>query len=183
MSFKKTDALLMAKISDVMYENTNVFGYYFSNGKYVDNSWTRCVAGYVNEVDRIVIAFRGSQNLYEWIDNANSRSLNIHPGFLSTCDIVWDSLYDHIVYLATILYPNKKIILTGHSRGGALAVLMATYAKNIGLSVDKVYTFGAPRVTSKYTSIQNSLEHYRVENKEDPVAVLPWVHKYKHTGN
>lgn len=171
MGFSQTDALLMAKISKIMYRNDNTFDNYFDEGSSIHNAWTRCVVGYVEEIDKIVIAFRGSSTLFGLV----------HSGFKSTCDEIWNAHEGSIRRLVT-QYRGKKIIFTGHSRGGALAVLMAVHAKNADMPVGKIYTFGSPRVMSEFASLQRNIKHYRVENKQDPVSVLPWCYQYKHTG-
>jgi len=183
MSFNQTDALLLAKISKAMYRTDDSFGNYFSDGRFIQNEWTRCVAGFVEEIDKLVIAFRGSSTLNEWISNCDSSpSFGLaHSGFISTCDTIWVAFNDYIGRLVK-QHRGKQIIFTGHSRGGALAVLMAIYAENADLPVDKIYTFGSPRVISEFTSVQRNLKHFRVENKQDPVSVLPWCYQYKHTG-
>ncbi|MCX5958868.1 MAG: lipase family protein [Cyanobacteria bacterium] len=183
MSFNQSDALLMAKMSRTMYRTDNTFNNYFTDGRFIQNEWTRCVVGFVEEIDNLVIAFRGSSTLNEWISNCDSSpSFELaHSGFISTTDAIWVAFKDFIGRLVK-QYRGKQIIFTGHSRGGALAVLMAIYAENADLPVDKIYTFGSPRVISEFTSVQYNLKHFRVENKQDPVSVLPWCFQYKHTG-
>lgn len=44
------------------------------------------------------------------------------------------------------LYRNSKIILTGHSLGGALSVMAAAYLQNLYNNVLCLYTLGQPRV-------------------------------------
>ena len=167
-----------------MYRNDNTFDNYFDEGSPIyNNGWTRCVVGYVEEIDKIVIAFRGSSRLEEWISNCDSSPSFelVHSGFKSTCNTIWNTHKGSIRRLVT-QYRGKKIIFTGHSRGGALAVLMAVHAENADMPVDKIYTFGSPRVMSEFASVQRNIKHYRVENKQDPVSVLPWCYRYKHTG-
>lgn len=64
----------------------------------------------------------------------------VHRGFARALDHVWDS---HIVPVLA-KYPDRHLWITGHSLGGALAVLAASR-----VNPDRkmsVYTFGQPRV-------------------------------------
>jgi predicted lipase len=44
------------------------------------------------------------------------------------------------------LYKTAKLVITGHSLGGAMAVLCALEMKEVHGKVDYVYTYGQPRV-------------------------------------
>merc|ERR1712173_280906 len=99
-----------------------------------------------------------------------------------------------------IQHKDKKILITGHSLGAALAQFCALdvvrFAKHEGYNMNRkshgvyLYTFGSPRWGNKYmANYFNSLvdTHYRVVNKQDVVAVVPpkdvWFFpKYRHTG-
>lgn len=43
-------------------------------------------------------------------------------------------------------YPNAKLVLTGHSLGGAVATLAAIDFAHKNIHVDRTIVFGAPRV-------------------------------------
>ncbi|ORC84096.1 lipase, partial [Trypanosoma theileri] len=113
----------------------------------------------VNE-DRIVISFRGSQNIPNWISdldfkqitypNATCEGCSVHRGFyhsfLSLRNEMWEELQRLVAE-----YPRRPVLITGHSLGGAMAVLAAAdfaaqaYAIGAGPQFE-LYTFGAPRV-------------------------------------
>jgi len=83
-------------------------------------------------------------------------------------------------------HPNKKILVTGHSLGAAMAQYCAMevvrYAKEVKYGEKMkshgvyVYTFGSPRWANKeMANYFNTLidTHYRVVHKKDVVPVLP----------
>ena len=75
-------------------------------------------------------------------------------------------------------YPSSKVVVVGHSLGGALAALAAADLKKRGTPAD-LYTYGAPRVggpaTSNFISNQGMGTINRVTHKFDPVPRLPPV--------
>lgn len=130
----------------------------------------------------VFIVLRGTPlNANEWISNINvsdttKKNVLIHEGFSKTCENLRKSLYDFL--------KNKKIspkdsyfLITGHSRGAALANLLgATIADENIISAKKifVYTFASPNVSQeektgdpKYNFIWNIL------NAEDIVPSVP----------
>ena len=85
-----------------------------------------------------------------------------HKGFISAFKV----LQDHFKDL------GDNVVFTGHSLGGAIAVLL-------GEAFDKpVVSFGCPRVYFKFFK-GPSLNHYRVICDDDPVPMIPKL-LYKH---
>jgi hypothetical protein len=65
--------------------------------------------------------------------------------------------------------------LTGHSLGGALAVLLAMRLSVDGQPPARVITFGQPKVTTEAGVARfRELPLLRVVNHDDPVPNLPW---------
>ena len=152
------------------------------------------IAGYlaVDEVrSEIVLAVRGSSNIKNWIsnfefnfvDSSLTTGAEVHDGFNSA----WGEMSEGVATtLAAALetYPGFKIVATGHSLGGAVAMLGGGYLRNDGYTVD-IYTFGAPRigngVVSDYISAQDGPE-FRITHLDDPVPRLPpIIFGYRHT--
>lgn len=91
---------------------------------------------------------------------------------------------------------NKPIYFTGHSLGGALALLASAVlagqdkvtgrsgADKIAPRMAAVYTFGAPRVGNEGFGRFVKAPHYRVVNRWDLVPLVPptWLLNYRHTG-
>ena len=121
-----------------------------------------------------VIAVRGTSNIENTIVDAGfilikdkKTGIDLHQGFaLSARDI-----YTHI---KDRLKADYRISTTGHSLGGAVAVILAMYLDTDGYNVDKVITFGQPKVTN--ISGSKKFEHlplYRVVMPKDLVPLVP----------
>lgn len=69
---------------------------------------------------------------------------------------------------------RKQVFMTGHSLGGALALLLAREMQALCRRRIHVYTYGCPRVGSPsfVRTIPRRIVHYRMVNEGDPVA---WI--------
>ena len=100
---------------------------------------------------------------------------NVHPGFAQLLDEVWDDLYEAV----RSLDKHRPVWLTGHSRGGALAVLTANRMRQSGLNPSAVYTFGCPRVGDIRFAESVKTPHFRFANVGDLIPKLPPRRKYR----
>ena len=95
--------------------------------------------------------------------------LQVHRGFLNYSDdflsLTRDTFFND---------PTEKIILTGHSLGGAVAILSAARLIDAGLPAEKieVVTFGAPAVGEKNFADEfaDKFKLTRFEMKNDPIT-------------
>lgn len=139
--------------------------------------------GFILESDDcIIVAFRGTQSDPDWIADSlvNQRAYpytpnsgNVHSGFLSIYETCRDTIMDTLATLSS----DKSLLITGHSLGGALAVLHMLDARvNTSFSKYVLYNFGAPKVGDlafrNYYNLQvaNSI---RFVNLFDIVPLLP----------
>ncbi|PPT07826.1 Lipase family protein [Geitlerinema sp. FC II] len=133
-----------------------------------------------------IVVFRGTQELDEWIANLDAsqeyyRIYDISPGRVHKGfnDIYQETLDEQVRAVVGSLDPNLPCYFTGHSLGGALAVLAAI---DIAESFSdrrarlRAYTYGTPRVGdpifAKYYSelVPNT---YRIVNIADVTPTLP----------
>ena len=108
--------------------------------------------GYVAMIDdTAVIMFRGTNppEIQDWLANLNNRQFKsehgqVHAGFWAS----YETLHDQLIEVLRQRQP-KRIWITGHSLGGALAVVCSYRLMNDeGKEIAGVMTFGQPRVGS-----------------------------------
>ncbi|KAJ5366012.1 Lipase class 3 [Penicillium concentricum] len=143
------------------------------------------VAGFL-AVDKtnklLVVSFRGSRTTSTWIANIDF-GLNDDTGICSDCKVhggfwdSWETVADDLtskIQAAQTTYPGYTLIVTGHSFGGAMAMVGGTVLRNAGFA-PKVYSYASPRVGNKalaqYMTDQGSL--WRVTHTADLVPKLP----------
>ena len=132
--------------------------------------------------DSIIIAFRGTtseadtisdliarQTPYPWIDNVG----NTHLGFTE----IYTKARSQIIEVLAKCDPNKRLIITGHSLGGALATLCALdLAYNTKFAPPIVYTYGAPRVGDPTFAAAYNLKipfNHRIVIEGDLIPFIP----------
>jgi triacylglycerol lipase len=143
--------------------------------------------------DSVFITFRGTEplNFEEWLAdiNYNQRKLadqvpgRVHGGFA-------DSLETIMGRLSKAVSSGSRLFITGHSLGGALAVLAAAlFEMQLGVDVSAVYTYGQPRVgdkvfssaydqvlgnaTFRYVNDLDLVPHVPPENLPVPIEDIP----------
>ncbi len=106
--------------------------------------------------DAMVFVFRGTEGLTEagrvdWATNSQFQLtevdlpglgvVNVHRGFWGALDAIYADMVAHADE-----HPDVPIWITGHSLGGAMALLAAARLHVDGYEVGGVHTFGAPLV-------------------------------------
>ncbi len=137
----------------------------------------------------VVVAFRGTRpdQLLDWMTDFDAQQVsfsdrfggpnvgNTHEGFTVGLLRVWELV---LADIAAFQNKGQTLWITGHSLGGALAILAtagATFAKRI--PVNGLYTYGQPRVgdldfVARCDSHMGNL-HFRFVNNEDIVTRVP----------
>ena len=141
-----------------------------------------------------VVAIRGTSTLMEWLADIDAplvpnRSVPssglVHMGFQCVYEQIRDSILN---LLAAHAQHAKTIYITGHSLGGALAVLcgMDLTANSPVKVVPQLHTFAGPRAGSPGLCVANFDKAVpvctRVVNFFDVVPQLPIPPLYKHVG-
>ncbi|WP_127584443.1 lipase family protein [Paenibacillus koleovorans] len=141
--------------------------------------------GFVLEsASEIIVAFRGTSSQSDWMSNAMARQVKYkyakdagwtHHGFTE----IYSSARKNVLAALAKLSDSKRLFITGHSLGGALATLCALdVASNTKFRTPVVYTYGSPRVGNQtFADAFNkrvSVGH-RIANQYDVVPHLPPV--------
>ena len=135
--------------------------------------------------DRIVIALRGTEptqakdmlaDIKTWPSESDTVG-KVHAGFKAEIDKLYPAITKWLKPKG-----NKKLIITGHSLGAAMATILASRLKPT--SPDLVlYTFGCPRTGNKEWGVQfANIEAYRFVNNNDIIPQVPMLGYYRHVG-
>jgi len=125
--------------------------------------------------DELIITFRGTQptqlnDLLADLDTIPKRNGPgfVHAGFRKEARKLYDMVFDYIK-----AHPNRKIYVTGHSLGAAMATYMAQEIKWNGLGEPILYTYGSPRLGDRLFVHAMNIEHHRYVNCLDMVPHVP----------
>jgi triacylglycerol lipase len=144
--------------------------------------------------DMWILAFRGTEPdrpadiltdariaLQPWRDVGR-----IHRGFSRALDEIWNEVVAEVRHG---LDRPRKLWITGHSLGGALAVLAAAefQASDLAVDLQGVYTFGQPRVSdapfAAWFDATLTGRVVRHVNFRDYVTMIPLLAmRYRHVG-
>jgi len=121
------------------------------------------------------VVVRGTANLKNAEEDAEYAKVGapgldimVHKGFLDDAQVVWS-------FARPLLRPGLETRVTGHSLGGALALLIAMRLHTEGFPVSRIVTFGQPKVTNEAGVHRfRDLPLLRIVNHDDPVPLLPW---------
>jgi hypothetical protein len=191
----------------------------------VNDPRTRACANVtVDSGGNIIVAFKGSSDPVDFLQDAKfemiglnwpdiEAAVKVHTGFLEDFNAIKEELVKQVRQLLgqrmgsrDSLPPNTTthesnnpfdpgVFITGHSLGGALAMLCALEFCRELLPVSGVYTFGQPRAgnaafanlfDATFAPGGSKLKDitFRVVNQNDIVPRTPgWLLGYRHCGN
>ncbi|ARV58604.1 hypothetical protein BZZ01_08110 [Nostocales cyanobacterium HT-58-2] len=155
----------------------------------------------LSDAEKVIVAFRGSEELSDWEVNlnrlknqdfCNKYNLCLHTGFCNYLNNIWKPYKDpqgktEAKGIKAILQeemqnsPNAKSLwFTGHSLGGAVAVLAAAtsiFFDELPFEISGIYTYGQPRVGDlRFAKLYNSQlksKTFRFVNNNDVVTKIP----------
>jgi hypothetical protein len=127
----------------------------------------------------LFIVIRGTHKLNDWLVNLRIRKISIrqdkymrvHSGFHKAVSECYDELIEKLHQ-----YNSRNVYITGHSLGGAMAVILLNK-----LDVDNIYvrpyikscyTFGMPRLANSY-AMERFISPFHFYNLNDIVPTLP----------
>ncbi|KAI7872514.1 Alpha/Beta hydrolase protein [Spinellus fusiger] len=148
------------------------------------------INGYVARNDaknEIELVFRGSYSLKNWVIDLSfakkpyppvsgaSVHTGFYDGYMSTQSVVLSTVLSQLTQ-----FPNYKVVVTGHSLGGALATVavLDLFQRDMRLTPQNlsIYTFGGPRVGDSnfaYYFASTGISLKRTINNRDIVPHLP----------
>lgn len=141
--------------------------------------------------DYLCWAFRGTNEIVDWLDNINAFSTKklfgeFHRGFWKSVEDVWEGLWKKHKELQG--KKKRPLFITGHSLGGAMATIAAARLVHKDRPFYGVYTFGQPRTMTRDTALIFNSEcksrFFRFQNDKDIVTRVPArLMGYSHVGS
>ena len=120
-----------------------------------------------------IIAVRGTTNIENAMIDISLKlvldqktGIRLHDGFSFAAKQVYAEL-------KPMLKADYKINLTGHSLGGAVALILAIYLDADQFNVEQVTTFGQPKVTN--IAGANKIQHINVIRVVTPLDLVPLI--------
>lgn len=151
----------------------------------VENFGSLAIQGFDSETQTIFTAFRGSSNIYNWIEDIHvehiypykNESLSVETGFYKSYCYIKKMLFENL-YILSKQYNTSDLLITGHSLGAAMSTLFAydIIIYNAPFNIKHMYNFGSPRVgnTLFINDFNDNINNaYRVVHNNDIVASLP----------
>ncbi|MGV3347001.1 lipase family protein [Enterobacteriaceae bacterium LUAb1] len=144
---------------------------------------------YVYNADQMIVAWRGTASLFDVATDLAFRPVNsalcgtdktqcptllpagkVHTGFWSGYSRVEKKFHKEIEDFLDKLV-GRQLFISGHSLGGALALIHAASLKN---SNPLLYTYGMPRTFTRDAVMQlSAITHFRHVNDHDPIPAVP----------
>lgn len=108
---------------------------------------------------------------YQLVPSGISPNLRLHHGFFAAAKSALKGFR---------VDPSKRLIIAGHSLGGAVATVAGLLLQDQGYLIDSVLTFGQPQVTDQKSIFESEaifevLPLLRVINADDPIPYLFWL--------
>ncbi|MDJ0898451.1 MAG: alpha/beta hydrolase [Xenococcus sp. MO_188.B8] len=150
----------------------------------------------IQHEDYVVAAFRGTDELVDWIDNIKAFPTQgplgkVHSGFYNAFLDVWklEKMWEKIKQLQNRGQGKIKrpLWITGHSLGGAIATIAAAWLAEQKITLYGVYTYGQPRCGDESFQIafdsKLGKKFFRFQNNNDIVTRVPSrLMGYEHVG-
>ena len=195
MEFIKMDlkkAILCAKLSELAYHKPDedtikkfeVLEFEFC--KEIDHNNSQCYI--VHNKKSIYVIYRGTELKFSemkdmlrngmiWPSSGMKQGL-VHSGFANATDQLWDDVVAILDTEVNLYGMHDDVTFTGHSLGGAMAIISAARSKYIA----DIYTCGSPRAGNAEFCKNIKSRSYRINNGNDIIpSILPPI-GYRHGG-
>lgn len=145
--------------------------------------------GVMEDQQSIYVVFRGSTSTRDWINNIdtiltpypNCSKFEVHAGFYHAEQSIQQAMVEEVRALRQ-QNPQYKVVVTGHSLGGALSTLAALTLTSLNTSITLI-NFGSPRVGNRdFAEFASSTikNRFRLTHYRDVVPHLPWTERFVH---
>lgn len=153
---------------------------HFLDDRHLGKEATDTQAFITHNDELILIAVRGTfEIIADGLRDADAQQVpfvegvgQVHRGFYTAAQ----TAYDFAIKYLDRFYAGQKLLICGHSLGGAITLLLAEMLRrraNFTYNI-QLYTYGAPRAgDTVFTQAAAPLVHHRMVNHNDPVPSVP----------
>ena len=173
LPYSSKQALLMAKCSKIVYSSKGRAERLLDKIDFTLKYFSKNEPSFlIAEHDQcIVVAFKGKQKIFDLINILNflhieKKVKRIHNGFKT----MYDKAHYLILFQLSQLSNTKPIYFTGHSLGGALAIIATAQLEEFPIA--GCYTFGAPPIGIKELEHPIQKPIYEIVTDNDPFLNL-----------
>lgn len=146
------------KVSELKYKSIQFHIYQSKQTQILVIRGTDTRYGYAETLSDLLVSFR-------FIPTLISEGLYCHHGYSYVGQRIVEQLRKN-----NLIDKNKKLIITGHSLGGAIAKFISVHMEQ---DID-LYTFGAPQVAQQnYYSYRYQVDEHHYMNKHDWLCSFP----------
>ncbi len=185
--FDLTIALRLACAAELSYadsqviEETVIRTWGYPHVRFFDVETTQCFVA--ADTQTVVVCFRGTEaNRYEdWLADLDMELVvgpldgRVHEGFYDALSCVWQLIDREVTRL--LAAGPRRLWVTGHSLGAALATLAVARWLEAGCAVRGLYTFGQPRTGDNAFARNFDFlfrpHTFRIVNDQDVVTQTP----------
>lgn len=140
----------------------------------------------IQHEDYLVVAFRGTDEAADWLDNINVLPKDgplgtVHAGFHHSLMDIWPAMKSEIRKIRTHVAKEREaqglprrslpLWITGHSFGAAMATLAAAHMIEADEPFFGLYTFGSPRcgdrTFARTYNVEAGKRTFRFQNNND----------------
>jgi hypothetical protein len=153
----------------------------FDRFRFFQGIGTECMVSW--NLNAVIVAFRGTELksrsvFHEIHTDLNARPVpfesggKVHKGFLKGLEEIWSGPegLEQCLKERVQENPERSLLITGHSMGGALAALCFARIPEAG----SLYIYGSPRIgDSGFRELFENRPVWRIENARDPVPLVP----------
>jgi len=181
-------------LSGAAYCNKNIYntmqlngpakGFEYKTTLYDSKTDLQGFIGVLSSVKSIYVVLRGSSSRRNWLEDFEARKVpydsfpecncSVHHGFYNSALGIANQTIESIIKIKKE-YPNYKVIMSGHSYGASVSVLLGMELERNSIQT-QIYNFGQPRVGDKKSAAFINIkipEYYRTTHNKDIVPHLP----------
>ena len=158
--------------------------HFFDDGKAEGGTNTQAFITHHDEI--ILISVRGTLELVDFVRDTDAEQVpfeegvgKAHKGFYEAYKAMSEFVQVYLQQFRT----DQKVIVCGHSLGGAIATLLAEALRRDTKKYDVLlYTYGSPRAgDADFVNGAAGLAHHRMANNNDPIPSVPapWMNTRK----